>query len=131
MNCFYIFPQAKNTMIDLKAFESGAVDYEKVVDIMAEEKPNQKPKFKFSFERLRPLIPPGYADKEAEDYIVKALEYYKNICRSNVNRQGNRKCAHRLKSGTPASFGLFYCPAATLSYKISKRGGNRPHGVWY
>ncbi len=71
------FPSHDQAIRIRKAFEAGAVDYEKVVDIMAEEKPNQKPKFKFSFERLRPLIPQGYADKEAEDYIVKALEYYK------------------------------------------------------
>ena len=44
---------------------------------MAEEKPNQKPKYKFSFERLRPLIPQGYADIQAEDYVIKALEHYK------------------------------------------------------
>ncbi len=71
------FPSHDQAIRIRKAFESGAVDYEKVVDIMAEEKPNQKPKFKFSFERLKPLIPQGYADKQAEDYIVKALEYYK------------------------------------------------------
>ena len=71
------FPSHDQAIRIRKAYESGAIDYEKVVDIMAEEKPNQKPKFKFSFERLRPLIPQGYADQQAEDYIVKALEYYK------------------------------------------------------
>ncbi|MBR4490465.1 ParB/RepB/Spo0J family partition protein [bacterium] len=68
------FPSHDQAIRIRKAFESGAIDYEKVVDIMAEEKPNQKPKFKFSFERLRPLIPQGYADKQAEDYVIKALE---------------------------------------------------------
>ena len=71
------FPSHDQAIRIRNAYESGAIDYEKVVDIMAEEKPNQKPKFKFSFERLRPLIPQGYADQQAEDYIVKALEYYK------------------------------------------------------
>ena len=71
------FPSHDQAIRIRKAYEAGAIDYDKVTDIMAEEKPNQKPKFKFSFERLRPLIPQGYADKQAEDYIVKALEYYK------------------------------------------------------
>ncbi len=71
------FPSHDQAIRIRKAFEAGAIDYDKVTDIMAEEKPNQKPKFKFSFERLRPLIPQGYADKQAEDYIVKALEYYR------------------------------------------------------
>ena len=71
------FPSHDQAIRIRKAYEAGAIDYDKVTDIMAEEKPNQKPKFKFSFERLRPLIPQGYADKQAEDYIVKALEYYR------------------------------------------------------
>lgn len=71
------FPSHDQAIRIRKAYEAGAVNYEKVVDIMAEEKPNQKPKFKFSFERLRPLIPQGYADAQAEEYVIKALEYYK------------------------------------------------------
>ena len=71
------FPSHDQAIRIRKAFEEGAVDYEKVVDIMAEEKPNQKPKFKFSFERLKPLIPPGYADAQAEEYVIKALEFYR------------------------------------------------------
>ena len=71
------FPSHDQAIRIRKAFEEGAIDYDKVADIMAEEKPNQKPKFKFSFERLRPLIPQGYADKQAEDYVIKALEHYK------------------------------------------------------
>lgn len=71
------FPSHDQAIRIRKAYESGTVDYDKVADIMSEEKPNQKPKFKFSFERLRPLIPQGYAGSQAEEYVVKALEYYK------------------------------------------------------
>lgn len=71
------FPSHDQAIRIRKAFEAGAVDYEKVVDIMAEEKPNQRPKFKFSFERLKPLIPREYADAQAEEYVIKALEFYK------------------------------------------------------
>ena len=71
------FPSHDQAIRIRKAFNEGTVNYEKVMDIMSEEKPNQKPRFKFSFERLSPLIPKGYADKQAEEYIIKALEYYK------------------------------------------------------
>ena len=50
-------------------------------DIMAEEKPNQKPKFKFSFDRLKPYIPKDYNDRMAEDYVIKALEHYQKFLR--------------------------------------------------
>ena len=71
------FPSHDQAIRFRKAFEAGEMDLDKVTEIMAEEKPNQKPKYKFSFERLRPLIPQGYADKQAEDYVIKALEHYK------------------------------------------------------
>lgn len=71
------FPSHDQAIRIRKAFDEGAVNYEKVSDIMAEEKPNQKPKFRFSFDRLRPLIPSSYADAQTEEYVIKALEHYK------------------------------------------------------
>ena len=71
------FPSHDQAIRIRKAFDEGAIDYEKVSDIMAEDKPNQKPKFRFSFDRLRPLIPSSYADAQAEEYVIKALEHYK------------------------------------------------------
>ena len=59
-----------------RQYEAGEINYDKVRDIMAEEKPNQKPKFKFSFDRLKPYIPKDYSDSKAEDYVIKALEFY-------------------------------------------------------
>ena len=71
------FPSHDQALRIRKACEAGQIDYEGVMEIMAEPKGNQKPKFKFSFERLKPLIPAGYADAQAEDYVIKALEHYK------------------------------------------------------
>ena len=70
------FPSHDQAIRIRKAYESGEIDYDKVRDIMAEEKPNQKPKFKFSFDRLKPYIPKDYSDSKAEDYVIKALEFY-------------------------------------------------------
>lgn len=70
------FPSHDQSIRIRKAYEAGEIDYDKVRDIMAEEKPNQKPKFKFSFDRLKPYIPKDYSDSKAEDYVIKALEFY-------------------------------------------------------
>lgn len=70
------FPSHDQAIRIRKAYEAGEIDYDKVRDIMAEEKPNQKPKFKFSFDRLKPYIPKDYSDRKAEDYVIKALEFY-------------------------------------------------------
>ena len=70
------FPSHDQAIRIRKAYEAGEIDYDKVRDIMDEEKPNQKPKFKFSFDRLKPYIPKDYSDSKAEDYVIKALEFY-------------------------------------------------------
>ena len=71
------FPSHDQAIRIRKAFEEGEISYDVVSEIMAEDKPNQRPKYKFSFERLKPLIPKGYADAQAEEYVIKALEFYK------------------------------------------------------
>ena len=70
------FPSHDQAIRIRKAFEAGEINYDKVQDIMDEEKPNQKPKFTFSFDRLKPYIPKDYSDSKAEDYVIKALEFY-------------------------------------------------------
>ncbi len=70
------FPSHDQAIRIRKAYEAGEIDYDKVLEIMAEEKPNHKPKFKFSFDRLKPYIPKDYSDSKAEDYVIKALEFY-------------------------------------------------------
>ena len=63
--------------IKMKEFsKDGRLTDEVILSIMQEEKPNQKPKFKFSFDRLKPYIPKDYSDSKAEDYVIKALEFY-------------------------------------------------------
>ena len=73
------FPSHEQAIRIRKAFEEGQIDYYKVQSIMEEEKPNQKPKFKFNFDRLSRLIPSGYTPSMAEDYVVKALEHYQRF----------------------------------------------------
>ena len=76
------FPSHDQAIRIRKAYEAGEIDYNKVRDIMAEEKPNQKPKFKFSFDRLKPYIPKDYSDSKAEDYVIKALVFYQKYLKN-------------------------------------------------
>ena len=76
-----VFPSHDQAIRIRKAYEAGEINYDKVQDIMAEAKPNQKPKFKFSFDRLKPYIPKDYNDRMAEDYVIKALEHYQKFLR--------------------------------------------------
>lgn len=73
------FPSHDQAIRIRKAFEEGQIDYEKVQDIMAEEKPNQKPKFKFSFDKSSPLFPQNLSEKNAVEYVIKALEHYQKF----------------------------------------------------
>lgn len=67
-------PQA----IRLKEFsKAGKLSAEVIEAILGEEKPNQKEKISFKAERLRPYIPSTVPLEKTEDYIIKALEYYR------------------------------------------------------
>ncbi len=58
----------------------------KVIEaIMGEEKANQREMFKVPMERLRKFVPKGDA-KQAEDFVMKACEYYYKY----LTRQRNR-----------------------------------------
>jgi len=72
------FPSHDQAIRIRRAYEQGYASYECIQDIIDEDKPNQRPKFKFSYERLESLIPSEYSPKEAEDYVVRALEVYKH-----------------------------------------------------
>ena len=70
------FPSHDQAIRIRKSYEEGDVSYEKVQEIMAEEKPNQKYKPHISFDRILKIIPNNYNDKEIEDFLVKAAEHY-------------------------------------------------------
>lgn len=56
--------------------EGGRLNSDVILSIMCEQKPNQKEKFTFQAERLRPYLPSNLSKEKAEDYVLKALEYY-------------------------------------------------------
>lgn len=56
--------------------QNGRLNADVILSIMCEQKPNQKEKISFQSERLKPFIPKNFTAKQAEDYVIKALEYY-------------------------------------------------------
>lgn len=70
------FPSHAQAIRLRKAYEEGEINYEKVMNVMAEEKPNQKVKIKISFDRLMPYIPKGFTEDKVEDFVIKAVEHY-------------------------------------------------------
>lgn len=81
------FPSHAQTIRMRKAFELGKLSYEVVKEIMNEEKPNQKPKYKFSYERLSTYIPEDLHNSQVEEFVIEALKYYTS--RRRKGKQSN------------------------------------------
>ena len=68
-----------------KMQNEGNLTPQAVMAIMQEQKPSQKDKFILNGERIRALIPRSVAYSETENYVVKALEYYRRHLRAKEN----------------------------------------------
>lgn len=56
------------------------------LDLMSEEKPNQREKLVFRGDRVRKLIPKSIPLSQTEDYVCKALEHYNKFLQRNRDR---------------------------------------------
>lgn len=73
--------------IKMKKFSSeGKLGPDVIESIMSEEKPNQREKYTFKADRLRPLIPASVPLNQTEDYICKALEHYNRFLERQKDR---------------------------------------------
>ena len=59
-----------------------------ISDILSVQKPNQKEKFSLNADSVRKYVPSGFTNREAEQYIIKALEYYSRYRNQNKDRDG-------------------------------------------
>lgn len=58
-----------------KLSQDGKLTAEKIEDIMEEEKPNQKPKYKISYDRFEKYLPRNVVtEKEVEDFLYTCVE---------------------------------------------------------
>ena len=70
-----------------KLSQEGRLDDAKILEIMSEEKANQKETFKIPTERVRKYFPSSYSKSQIEDAIVKLCEaYYKRKQRQQQER---------------------------------------------
>ena len=72
--------------------KNGKLSEEVIESIMCEEKPNQREKISFRADRLRPYLPPNLPARQAEDYVLKALEFYQRH-REQQKTKGDRSDA--------------------------------------
>ena len=73
----------------MKEFSAaGKLNADVILSIMCEQKPNQKEKYSFRADKLRPYLPKNLPPMHVEQYILKALEYYQRVM--NRNRERDR-----------------------------------------
>ena len=64
-----------------KMSNAGELTRKMIEIIISEEKPNQRETVKVPTELVKSLIPHSFTAKQAEDYIIKALEHYQKYLR--------------------------------------------------
>ena len=63
--------------IKMKEFsKEGRLNSDVILSIMQEQKPNQREKISLQSDRLKTLLPQNYSQKQQEEYILKALDFY-------------------------------------------------------
>ena len=70
-----------------KLSQAGELSDEHIESIMQEDKPNQKPMFKVPMERLQ-KVAPKVKDRDFENFVVKACEYYYKALQRQRDRGG-------------------------------------------
>ncbi len=70
-----------------KEMHNGTLTMQYVDKLMATEKPNQREMLKIPADRVRAFVPKNYTEKQAEDFIVKAVEHYNKYLRRQRDRE--------------------------------------------
>lgn len=66
--------------------KEGKLSNEVIESIMCEEKPNQKEKISFRADRLRQYIPDSVPREKTEEYVMKALQHYRDFQTRQASR---------------------------------------------
>ena len=72
-----VFPSHAQTIRMKELSREGKLNTEAINEIMSEDKPSQRPRIKISLERIEKYFPEGTSEKQIENTIIKALEYYR------------------------------------------------------
>lgn len=82
-----VFPSFSQA-VRMRKTDKGELTYEKISKILSEDKPNQRPTYRISAEKISQLIPREYNDRQAEKYIIEALEYYNHKQKNIKQKKG-------------------------------------------
>lgn len=74
-----------------KLHEKGKLNDEMIGEIMMEEKPNQKDRLIIKGDKLNRYLPGELPEKEREEYIFKALEYYDRYLKRKELKKKDRE----------------------------------------
>ena len=70
--------------------KEGKLDMDGIFRIMTVQKGNQKERVSIQYERLKPFVPSSYTIREAENYIMKAVEHYHKYLQRQRQRDMER-----------------------------------------
>lgn len=80
-------PSLHQATVMKELYQQGLLDYESIVNIMAEQKPNQKEQIKIKRELISHFFPEDYSSKQIEQVIIKLLaDWRKREDRKRANR---------------------------------------------
>lgn len=82
-------PSHAQTIRMHKLFENNELTEDSMLNIMQEEKPNQKEKLVIRDSRVQKLLPKNLPVSKREEYIIRALEYYGKY-REKMRREQER-----------------------------------------
>ena len=77
ISCEDAIPTMEQTKQMRELSEHGQLNAETISAYLRTEKPNQKEKLSFHADRIRKYLPHNCNKQQAEDYIIKALDFYK------------------------------------------------------
>ena len=61
-----------------------------ILSILSQEKPNQRARISIPEDRIRKYIPPSMSPREAENYVIKALEHYHYVLMNDRKHRDER-----------------------------------------
>lgn len=70
--------------------KEGKLDMDGIFQIMTVQKGNQKERVSIQYERLKPFVPSSYTIREAENFIMKAVEHYHKYLQRQRQRDMER-----------------------------------------
>ncbi len=76
MNYCEATPSHAQTIILKKLSQENNLTNDTIVEMMNQEKPNQKTKIKISEDKIKNIIPSNLKIDNYEEFIIKAVDYY-------------------------------------------------------